>query len=90
VMYLYIVDPSDKLLGVADIKDLFMAGDNELLRDLMVDNVITLNPGSTMKEALNLFTRYNFKALPVVGVNNVILGAVPCRDVMNVKHRLLE
>jgi CBS domain-containing protein len=90
VMYLYIVDPSDKLLGVADIKDLFMAGDNELLRDLMVDNVITLNPGSTMKEALDLFIRYNFKALPVVGVNNVILGAVPCRDVMNVKHRVLE
>jgi CBS domain-containing protein len=90
VVYLYIVDPSDKLLGVADIKDLFMAGDNELLRDLMVDNVITLNPGSTMKEALDLFTRYNFKALPVVGVNNVILGAVPCRDVMNVKHRVLE
>ncbi len=90
VMYLYIVDPSDKLLGVADIKDLFMAGDNELLRDLMVDNVITLNPTSTMKEALNLFTRYNFKALPVVGVNNAILGAVPCRDVMNVRHRVLE
>jgi CBS domain-containing protein len=90
VVYLYIVDPSDKLLGVADIKDLFMAGDNELLRDLMVENVITLNPGSTMKEALDLFTRYNFKALPVVGVNNVILGAVPCRDVMNVKHRVLE
>jgi CBS domain-containing protein len=90
VVYLYIVDPCDKLLGVADIKDLFMAGDNELLKDLMVDNVITLNPGSTMKEALDLFTRYNFKALPVVGVNNVILGAVPCRDVMNVKHRVLE
>lgn len=90
VMYLYIVDPSDRLLGVANIKDLFMAGDNELLRDLMVDNVITLNPSSTMKEALDLFTRYDFKALPVVGVDNVILGAVPCRNVMNVKHRVLE
>jgi len=90
VMYLYIVDPNDKLLGVADIKDLFMAEDHELLRDLMVENVITLNPGSTMKEALDLFTRYDFKALPVVGVNNVILGAVPSRDVMNVKHRVLE
>ena len=90
VMYLYIVDPADKLLGVADIKDLFMAEDQELLRELMVENVITLNPGSTMKEALDLFTRYNFKALPVVGVNDVILGAVPCRDVMNVRHRVLE
>jgi CBS domain-containing protein len=90
VWYLYIVDATDTLLGVADIKDLFMAEDNELLRDLMVENVITLNPGSTMKEALDLFTRYGFQALPVVGVNDVILGAVPCRDVINVKHRVLE
>jgi len=90
VWYLYIVDLTDTLLGVADMKDLFMAGDNELLRDLMVENVITLNPGSTMKDALDLFTRYGFQALPVVSVNNVILGAVPCRDVMNVKHRVLE
>ena len=90
VMYLYIVNPRDELLGVADIKDLFMAADNELLKDLMVESVITLNPGSTMKEAVDLFTRYDFEALPVVGVNNVILGAVPCRDVMNVKHRILE
>ena len=90
VVYVYIVDPADKLLGVADMKDLFMAADNELLRDLMVENVITLNPGSTMKEALDLFTRYGFQALPLVGANNVILGAVPCRDVMNIKHRVLE
>jgi magnesium transporter len=90
VMYLYIVDPTDKLLGVADIKDLFMAGDHELLRDLMVENVITLNPGSTMKEAVDLFTRYHFEALPVVGMNSVILGVVPYRDVMNLRHRILE
>jgi len=90
VMYLYIVDPGDQVVGVANIKDLFMAGDKELLKDLMVENVITLNPGSTMKEALDLFNHYDFKALPVVGVNNVILGVVPCRDVMNVKRRVLE
>jgi CBS domain-containing protein len=90
VMYLYIVDPNDRLLGVADIKDLFMAGDHELLRDLMVENVITLNPTSTMREALDLFTRYDFKALPLVGTNGGILGAVPSRDLMNVRHRVLE
>jgi len=90
VMYLYIVDANDTLLGVADMKTLFMAGDRELLRDLMVENVITLTPASTMKEALDLFARYGFRALPVVGVNNVILGAVPARDVINVKQRVLE
>jgi CBS domain-containing protein len=90
VMYLYIVDANDRLLGVADMKTLFMAGDRELLRDLMVENVITLTPASTMKEALDLFARYGFRALPLVGVNNVILGAVPARDVINVKQRVLE
>jgi len=90
VMYLYIVDANDTLLGVADMKTLFMAGDRELLRDLMVENVITLTPASTMKEALDLFARYGFRALPLVGVNNVILGVVPARDVINVKQRVLE
>jgi CBS domain-containing protein len=43
-----------------------------------------------MKEALDLFTRYGFNALPVVGVNDVILGVVPSRDVMNVKQRVFD
>jgi CBS domain-containing protein len=90
VMYLYIVDPKDKLVGVADIQDLFMAEDNELLGDLMVKNIITVNPGNTLKEAIELFNRYHFEALPVVGVTDIILGVVPYRDVMNLKHRVLE
>jgi len=90
VMYLYVVDPRDILLGVADIKDLFMAGDDERLGDLMVKNIISLNPASTLKEAVDLFNRYHFEALPVVSVNNTILGVVPYRDVMELKHRILE
>ncbi len=56
----------------------------------MIENVITRNPGSTLKEAMDMFTRYQFEALPVVGVDDVILGVVPYRDVMNLKHRILE
>ena len=90
VMYFYVVDPSEKLVGVIDIKQLFMAEDEDPLKNLMVEHVIALNPYSTMKEAADSFLRYGFRALPVTDTNNMILGVVPYRDVMNLKHRILD
>lgn len=90
VMYFYVVDAEDKLLGVIDIKQLFMAEDEDLLKNLMVEHVIGLNPFSTMKEAADSFIRYGFRALPVTDTNDMILGVVPYRDVMNLKHRILD
>lgn len=90
VMYFYVTDMSDMLLGVLDIRDLFMAEDNALLRDLMVANVITLGADDTMKRAADMFLRYGFRALPITDSNHVILGVVPYRDVMGLKHRILD
>ena len=90
VMYFYVVGDMDKLLGVIDIKELFMAADHDLLKDLMVKNVISLNPESTMKQASDAFIRYGFRALPVIDEHGIILGVVPYRNVMNLKHRILE
>lgn len=90
VMYFYVADENNKLLGVIDIKQLFMAEDDDLLKNLMVEHVISLNPDSTMKQAADAFIRYGFRALPVTDANDVILGVVPYRDVMNLKHRMLD
>jgi Mg/Co/Ni transporter MgtE len=90
VMYFYVVSETDKLLGVIDIKELFMVEDEVLLSHLMVENVISLNPESTMKQAADAFIRYGFRALPVTDENAIILGVVPYRDVMNLKHRILD
>ena len=90
VMYFYIVDESGKLLGVVDIKEVFVAQDTERLKDLMVENVISLDKDATMKQAADMFLRYGFRALPITDGNDIILGVVPYRDVMNLKHRILE
>jgi len=90
VMYFYIVDESGKLVGVIDIRDMFAAEDDVPLKDLMVENVIALNSDSTMKQASDMFLRYGFRALPITGEDDVLLGVVPYRDVMNLKHRILE
>jgi CBS domain-containing protein len=90
LMYFYVVDAADKLLGVIDIRDMFAAQDDCPLKDLMVETVISLPPGATMKQAANMFLRYGFRALPVTDENDVVLGVVPYRDVMNLKHRILD
>jgi magnesium transporter len=90
VMYFYVVGEANKLLGVIDIKEVFMAEDRSRLKDLMVENIISLRPESTMKEAADMFLRYGFRAVPVSDENDTILGVVPYRDVMQLKHRLLE
>jgi magnesium transporter len=90
VMYFYIVDESGRLLGVLDIKELLMAEPASKLREMMVENVISLKSDSTMKEASMAFLRYGFRALPVVDENDFLQGVVPYRDVMNLKHRMLD
>lgn len=83
VMYFYVADANEKLLGVIDIKQLFMAEDDDLLKNLMVEHVISLNPESTMKQAADAFIRYGFRALPVTDANDNILGVVR-NDVLRV------
>lgn len=90
IMYLYIVDSVDRLLGVIDIKELLLAPDQALLKDIMVDTVIGLKPESTLKEASALFARYDFRSIPVLDEQDRILGVVPYRDVMNLTHHFLE
>lgn len=90
VMYLYIVDPQDRLLGVLDIKELLQGNDSALLKDLMTENVISLTNESTLREASEMFTRYGFRALPITDEEDHILGVITFRDVMRLEHRFLE
>jgi magnesium transporter len=90
IMYLYITDSVDRLLGVIDIKELLLAPDSAPLKDVMVDTVISLKPESTLKEASDFFARYDFRAIPVLDEQDRIMGVVPYRDVMNLTHHFLE
>ena len=89
-MYIYVVDDQDHLLGVVDLKELLQADDKAFLRDVMVENVISISTGSTLKEGAQEFSRYGFRALPVVDEENRLVGAIPYRDVMDLTHHFVE
>jgi Mg/Co/Ni transporter MgtE len=90
IMYIYVVDEQETLLGVIDLKELLKADDRMHLRDIMVENVITLSTDSTLKEASQQFARYDFRALPVTDDEHRLVGVIPYRDVMNLTHHFLE
>jgi magnesium transporter len=90
VMYLYILDPNNRLLGVVDIKELLQAEDQILLKDIMEDHVHTLDPDSTLREASDMFTRYDYRAIPITDEADKIMGVVTYRDIVGLKHRFVE
>lgn len=89
IMYLYIVDEADKLLGVVDIRAILQAEADEVLEELMTTNAITLDSESTLMDASRMFVRYLFRAIPITDENDIILGVVPYRDIMNLEHRFI-
>ena len=90
IMYLYIVDEQDTLLGVVDIREVLQANLGDTLGSLMTTHVISLNPESTLMDASRLFSRYSFRAIPITDKNDRLLGVIPYRDVMNLRHRFVK
>jgi magnesium transporter len=90
ITYLYIVDEANRLVGVTDLKKLLQANEEDRLKDIMIEAVISLGSHETLKKASDLFLRYGFGALPITDDDGRILGAVTYRDILHLKHRLLD
>jgi acetoin utilization protein AcuB len=54
----------------------------------MTDSVITLNPDETLQDAVDMFSRYSFRAIPITDENDYLLGVVSFHDIKGVKPRL--
>lgn len=89
IMYLYITNENNELLGVVDIRELLQAPPEEVLGEIMTTHVISLTNESTLMEASRTFLRYLFRAIPIVDENNIMLGVLPSRDIMNLNHRFI-
>src|SRR6202165_1516104 len=88
VTYVYITDAADTLKGVVDLREIVAAEPGQTLGDIMTEHVIALPKDATLREAVMLFERYNFRALPITDENDRLLGAVTSRDMRSLRPRL--
>ena len=76
VVYLYVVDASQRLVGVLPVRRLLHAQPDELIGNLALRRVISLPATATVLEACELFLTHRFLALPLVDAEGRLLGVV--------------
>lgn len=81
---IFVVNHEKKLVGTADLRDILVAEDEFLLRDMMDDNIVTVNPYVDQEEVSNLVSKYDLKAISVVNRKGSLLGIVTVDDIIDV------
>ncbi len=86
--YIYVVDEAQRLLGVVGLRDLVAAEPDQTLGSLMTEQLITLHPEETLRDAVHAISRYGLRAIPVVDVGRRLMGVISDHDVRGLKPRL--
>ena len=80
----YIIGKTRKLVGAVSVRELLLAPQGAVLRDLMETNVISVSTQDDREEVANLFTHYNLTAMPVVDKEKRLVGIVTVDDAIDV------
>ena len=76
IVYFYVVDESDRLVGVVPTRRLVLSPPETRIADIMVPRVITLPRQATVLDACEFFIQHRLLAFPVVDEQRHLLGLV--------------
>ncbi len=83
IYYLYVTDPSDRVIGVASLRELMMARTEQRLDEIMTTQLITVKPEASLRVVAETLSKYNLTALPVIDTEGKIEGIVTVDDVLD-------
>lgn len=81
---LYVVDKTDKLLGVVSLREVVVAPLRKTLSKLMNTQLVSVAPEADREEVARLISHYDYLAMPVLDTRGRILGIIPVDDVIDV------
>ncbi len=80
----YVNDENNHLIGITTVKDLLLANDDDVVKDMMEENVISVHTLDDQEQVAQMFSNYDFLALPVVDNEQRIVGIVTIDDAIDV------
>ena len=80
----YVTEQNRKLLGIVTIRTLLLAEENVTMAELMTEEVISALTTQDREDVALDFNKYDLSAMPVVDVENRLVGIVTVDDVMDV------
>ncbi len=79
---IFVVDGTRKLKGVLSLRELFRADPAATLASITTRELITVTPGTRLKDVAREFAKYGFQAIPVVDADMTLLGLVRYDNVL--------
>ena len=84
-----VVDEENKLVGIVTNRDLrFQRDMGKLIADVMTsENLITTKQTTDLEAAADILQHYKIEKLPVVDVNNKLIGLITYKDITKAKDK---
>ena len=79
----YVTDKGE-LIGALSLRTLILSDDDDVIEDIMEPNVISVTTSEDQETVAQMFSKYNFNALPVVDTENRLVGIVTVDDAIDV------
>jgi magnesium transporter len=88
--YVYCTDPEGHLVGVLSLRSLILAPPSSQLSDVMVQSVVRCQIDSSPEEVAQIVSKYDLLSVPVVDLQNHLVGVVTVDDVIDVIQEQAE
>lgn len=82
IYYVYVLDESERLVGVISLRDLIIAQPKTKVEKFSVKNVIHVHLDATIQDIAQTMEDYNLLALPIVDDENKMQGIVTFDDAL--------
>ena len=84
IYYIFVVNDEHQLTGVMSLRDLIIADEDALIRDIMSERIVSVQLTTDQEEAAQIMKDYNFLALPVINEAGVLQGIITVDDIIDV------
>ncbi|GAB3019122.1 magnesium transporter [Spirosoma pulveris] len=84
VYAVYVVDDVGKLLGLVSLKKIVLARKNVKIADIYDDDIVFVETYRPVAEVAEVMQKYDLDAIPVVNVQQRLLGRITIDDVVDV------
>lgn len=82
--YLYVIDKTNRLIGVAGLRELVVAEPTTTMESIMDHEIIFVSVGIDQEEVARIMTRYDLAAVPVVDEFQRLMGVITHDDILEV------
>lgn len=82
--YLYVVDEYGHLVGVVSLRQLVVVTPDTPLKQFMTTDVFYVTTDMDQEEVARIVARYDILAVPVVDLNNILVGIVTVDDIIDI------